>query len=54
MYNYVAQLTLLDIVRVIVMFIFETVHYALIHIKLHSITGYEVPEGSQGIAILFL
>jgi len=54
MYNYVAQLTLLDIVWVTVMFIFESVYYALIHIKLHSITGHEVPEGSRGIAILFL
>jgi len=54
MYNYVAQLTLLDIVWVIVMFIFETIYYALNHIQLHSITGHEVPEGSRDIAILFL
>jgi len=53
MSNYGAQLTLLGIVQVIVMF-FETIYYALIHIKLHSITGHEAPEGSRGIAVPFL
>jgi hypothetical protein len=44
----------MDVVQVIVMFIFEAIYYSLNHIKLHPITGHEVPEGSRDIAVLFL